>query len=93
MPEESPKVVLLATTVRSYRWNNIQADEALALMIRKAIVNNAMMYVYSYDEDMRIPSIRNRTVDEGEYNRLKNDFDTWFETYKEIEGPLLNRQF
>lgn len=89
----SPKIVLLATTVRSYRWNNIQADETLALMIRKAIVNNAMMYVYSYDEDMRIPLIRNRTVDESEYSRLKNDFDSWFETYKEIEGPLLNRRF
>lgn len=50
-----------------------------------------MMYVYSYDEDTRIPLIRNRTVDEREYNRLKNDFDTWFETYKEIEGSLLNR--
>ena len=59
----------------------------------KGVFIYAMMYVYSYDEDMRIPSIRNRTVDEGEYNRLKNDFDTWFETYKVIEGPLLNRQF
>lgn len=87
----SPKIVLLATMVRSYRWNNIQADDELADMIRKAIVSNAMMYVYSCDKDTKIPLIRQRTVDENEYLRLKNDFDNWFETYKEVEGPLLNR--
>ena len=87
----SPKIVLLATTKRSYRWHNIHADKKLADMIRIAIVNNAMMCVYSSTEDQTIPKIRPRIVTKKEYMRIKNEFDSWFDSYKEIEGPLLNK--
>lgn len=87
----SPKKVLLATINHRYKWHNIQADVELANMIQRAIINNAMMYIYSRDEDATIPLIRPRVIDRDEYKRITNDFDNWFETYKDIEGPLLNR--
>ena len=86
----SPQVVLLAMSTRRYTWR-FTADSSFAKDIKKAIINNAMMYVYSIDEDVSVPDIRARIVDEKEFKRLKNDFDNWFVDYKEIEGPLLNR--
>lgn len=86
----SPQIVLLATHTRKYNWR-FKADNPLAQDIRNAIIKNAMLYVYSIKDDMSIPLVRPRIVDEKEYKRLKDDFDNWFENYKNIEGPLLNR--
>lgn len=83
----SPKKLLLAMSVRKYPWR-FQADEELSYMLRKAIVNNALMYIY---RDEKITTIRPRVVDEIEYKRVKDDFENWFNNYKEIEGPLLQR--
>ncbi len=86
----SPRKVLLAMHSRVYPWR-FQADTIMSNMIRTAIIENAMLYVYSNNEDKGVASIRSRTVDEQKYKRIKNDFETWFDNYKEIEGPLLNR--
>lgn len=84
----SPKKVLIATSVRKYTWR-LRADKEMSAMIRGAIVNNALMYIYSSREDDMVTNIRPRTVDEAEYKRVKKDFENWFNNYKEIEGPLL----
>ncbi len=86
----SPQKALLAMRTRKYP-NRLKADNNLSTMIKTAIVNNALLYVYSNDRDKTIPVIRHRIVDEREFKRLANDFDSWFFNYKEIEGPLLRR--
>ena len=85
----SPRIVLLAMSTRKFKWY-LKADSIFAHDIKKAITNNAMMYIYSACEDESIPAIRPRIVDAKEFKRLKDDFDNWFDNYKEIEGPLLN---
>jgi len=86
----SPKKLLLAMSIRKYPWR-ILADKKMSFMIRKAIINNALMFVYSNQEDEGIMTVRPRVVNESEYKRVKNDFENWFSNYKEIEGPLLKR--
>ncbi len=84
----SPRIVLLGTYTRKFPWR-MQADEHMAEMCRKAIVDNALMYIYSNHEDPIIPILKPRVIDSQEFKRYKDQFDTWFENYREEEGPLL----
>ncbi len=86
----SPKKLLLGMSSRKYTWR-FQADSEQFEMIRVAIVNNAMLQVYSCIEDESITKIRPRVVDEKEYKRITEEFDHWFDRYKEMEGPLLRK--
>lgn len=86
----SPEKALIGTNTRMFDWR-FQADLEMTQNIRQVIVNNAFMYVYDSDKSGTIPAIRHRTVNIQEYNRLKEAFGEWFDKYKEIEGPLLNR--
>ena len=87
----SPEKMLFAMPKRDYKWLSRVPDMELFHMMRSAVVNNAMLYVYSSTEDGAIPCIRPRIVNKQEFNRIKNDFENWFDMYKETEGPLLNR--
>ena len=84
----SPRKVILGMKTRKLDWH-IQADKRQANEIRKAIVDNALLYVYSYEKDEIVPLIRPRLVNENEFKRLKEDFASWYDNYKEIEAPLL----
>lgn len=86
----SPKKVLLGMSSRKYTWR-LRADAMQFEMIRKAIVNNAMLQVFSYIEEESITKIRPRVVDEKEYKRVTEEFAHWFDHYKEMEGPLLRK--
>ena len=86
----SPTIVLIGETHRHYLWR-IKADLKMADMIREAIVQNAMLDVYSYFEDQTIPLVRPRKADADEYNRVQESLASWHKHYKEFEGPLLRR--
>ena len=84
----SPKKVILGMKTRKLGWH-IRADKRQADEIRKAIVDNAFLYVYSCDKDESVPFMRPRLVNENEFKRIKKDFASWYDNYKEIEAPLL----
>lgn len=86
----SPKKLLLGMTRRKFPWRMI-ADDQLFEQIKTVIVNNAFMFVYHNHEDEAIVINRPRVVDEQEYKRVNQEFNTWFDNYKIIEGPLLRR--
>lgn len=86
----SPTIVLLGTYSRKYAWR-FQADECMTEMLRKAIIDNSLMFIYSSYEDYSIPGIKPRLIDSQEYKRYNQQFDTWFEKYRVEEGPLLTR--
>lgn len=84
----SPTKVLLGTYTRHYKWK-IHADECMARMLRKAIVDNSLMFIYSNNKNHDIPMMKPRLIDPQEYKRYTQQFDTWFEKYRAVEGPLL----
>ena len=63
-----------------------------SLLIKSIIVKHALMYVYSCKNDEDIPLIRPRNVNLEEYNRIKREYEKWYETYQEDEVPYLNPQ-
>lgn len=84
----SPHKVLLATHKRTFDWR-FEADIFLAQQIKNAIVNNALMYVYSSIKDSEVMTIRNRFVDETEFRRQQEQYAEWYNKYKTDEAPLL----
>ncbi len=58
-------------------------------LVKELIVNHALMYVYSYDQDNDIPSLRPRTVNLEEYKRIKAEFEEWYSKYQAGEVPYL----
>ena len=84
----SPNKVLLATHERGNLWH-FEADIDLAQHIREAIVNNALMYVYSDFEAPSVLTIRNRVVDAMEFERQRVQYAEWYAKYKTDEAPLL----
>ncbi len=86
----SPRRVIFGTVIREVPWHII-SDEKWFEMIREVIIKNAMLEVYSYIEDGGVRRIRPRIVDKDEYLRIKAEFESWYESYRNIEGPLLSR--
>ncbi len=84
----SPKKLLLATHKRIFAWE-FGADTTLAQQIKAAIVENALMYVYSSSEDASVIAARNRVVDEVEFKSYQTLYSNWFDAYKRDEAPLL----
>ena len=84
----SPSKVLLGMHKRKFAWR-FEADRNLAEQIKKAIVNNALMYVYSSFADPEIEIIRSRMVNIEEFQRLQNEYHNWYNMYKDDEAPLL----
>ena len=87
----SPKKVLIANRKRVFP-HRFRADYQTSIRIKNAIINGALLYVYSSTDDKSIPVTRQRTVNEQEYLRIKAEFAGWFEQYKKVEAPLLNTQ-
>ena len=75
-------------TIPSY----FTADISFSYKIKKAIVSNSFFYIYSNFEDEDVHKIRPRTVDRDEYNRLKKEYEDWFDKYREQEAPLLRKR-
>ena len=61
-----------------------------SLLIKRIIVEHAFLSVYTSEQDDEIPTIRSRTVDPIEYERIKKEFDEWYDKYQEEEVPLLD---
>lgn len=65
-----------------------------SLLVKKLIVEHALMYIYSSEKDSKIPLLRPRKVDLEEYNRIQGELKEWYEQYQEGEVPFLeNRLF
>lgn len=87
----SPKKLLLGTHARGNSWH-FEADIKLAQQLSEAIVNNALMYVYSSFEDPSVVSIRSRVVDAEEFKRQKKQYADWYAKYKTDEAPFLTKK-
>lgn len=85
----SPTILLMSKPKGRFDWK-ISADESQTKEIIRRIVNNAFLYVYSKEKNDFITSIRPRTVDLEEYNRIKDMFQNWYSNYRIQEGPYLN---
>lgn len=84
----SPEKALIGANSRQFP-RYMQADDSLYTMIKRAIADNALLYIYSSEEDVSMHTIRKRVVDVDEYRRVKAEFDNWHDNYKAVEGPLL----
>lgn len=69
--------------------NHMTFTKDESLLLKRLIVEHALLYVYSSEKDGEIPSIRPRTVDLEEYKRVKSELEGWYEQYQEGEVPFL----
>ena len=60
-------------------------------IIKRLIINNALMYIYSDSKDEQVSAFRKRLVNYEEYQRLEKEFAEWFDNYIKHEGPMLDR--
>lgn len=67
----------------------ISANIDFSQEIKKMIVTNAWLQIYSDIEDDEVKILRPRVVDVDEFKRIKEEYGNWFEAYKEHEGSLL----
>ena len=84
----SPKKILITKTCGRYPARfTLTLDEAI--LVRSLIIKNAFLYIYHYQIDNDIVEIRPRIIDVEKYKRLHNEYDNWYESYREDEAPLL----
>ena len=81
----SPQIALIGVQGKPLPIH-LNASTFLSKGIKLAIIQNALMYIYSTIEDPDIPSIRPRTVDIEEYNRIMRDLKQWHNSYMSTEG-------
>lgn len=84
----SPTKVLIAKNGKRLDYG-LGVSYKQAIVIKQAIVNNALLYIYSENEDPEIVNMRERLVSESEYKRVHDSLDRWHERYLEKEVPLL----
>lgn len=87
----SPCKVLIGSRIRKLHWR-MKADVEFSREIKKIIINNAFMYVFSSNEDPNVETIRPRIVDREEYNRLNEELSKWHQQYIEEEVPILRQK-
>ena len=87
----SPETVIVGSKARRF-GRRFRAPNDFAVIIKNAIIANAFRYIYSSYEDEEIVKTRKRVVNLEEYNRLKKEFDNWYNKYKDIEVPILNER-
>ncbi len=85
----APNTVIIGSKNRYFK-RCFTADNNFATMIKKCIVDNAFMHVYAREEDSFISKYRARTVNEKAYRRITEEYNKWYDTYKELEAPLLS---
>ena len=68
------------------RWIASETDSD---RIKRLIINNAGLYVYSKSEDMTIPNIRAREVNPKRYKEVYDNYQNWYDNYKTNEAIFL----
>ena len=71
--------------------NSLRLSYKQSIIIKQAIVDNALLYVYSKKEDPEIVNMRERLVSESEYKKVHSSLEQWHGRYLEKEVPLLNK--
>ena len=87
----SPRKAIVGSQIK-YFYKNTTANRTLSLIIRKAIIENASMYIYCNYQDSTIPAARSRIVDLKEFDRLQNEFSQWYDKYKNDEAIYLKKE-
>lgn len=81
--------VLIGKNANRWPWR-LRLSTDNSSVIREAIILNAERYIYNPCPDNEIPRIRPRIVNEKEFKRIKQMYDSWHDVYIEKEGPTLN---
>ena len=68
------------------RWN---ASEEQSKTIKRLIVGNSLLYIYSKTDDNTIPNTKARVVNPQIYKEVQEDYQNWYDNYKRHEGPFL----
>ena len=84
----SPKKALVGKTRNRFDYR-IELSKNDFQELKKAIIKNAFLQVYSIEKDSDIPYIRRRVVDEAEYKRISEGFKNLHDMYKKQEVPLI----
>lgn len=58
-------------------------------LLKRVIVEHALINIYSVKKDHEVVSIRPRTVDLEEYQRIKRENEKWYDNYQKKEVPFL----
>lgn len=85
----SPRKLLIGKP-RNRLPYTFQADLPFYHQLKRVILNNAFLQVYSVEKDDEIVDLRRRTVDCKSFNRIHKEFDTWYDSYKVSEVPMLH---
>ena len=88
----SPELLLIGTRNRKYK-RCFTADKKLADIIRRCLIDNAFMYVYSNHKDEYVTNYRSRIVNKKMYKRIEAEYNDWYDKYKEIEAPPLSSKY
>lgn len=86
----SPKKLLIGKQKNRLDYR-INADEKMYKKLKELIVDQAFLYVFSNHEDIEIPKIRKRIVDESLYKQVNADFEKWYDYYIEREVPIIQK--
>lgn len=70
--------------------HRIQFNAEKSRLIKKMIVEHALMYVFSCERDEEISILRPRVIDLKEYERIKNEIEEWYKKYEDEEVPYLD---
>ena len=86
----SPTKAIIGSQIRHF-YKNITASKELTLTIKKAIIENASMYIYCDYQDPTIALVRKRVVDLDEFHRLQDEFSMWYDKYQKYEAIYLKK--
>ena len=86
----SPEKALMARNGKRLSYGFKPSYEQ-SLLIKQAIVNNALLFIYSSHEDNEIVNMRQRTVSESEYKGVHASLKQWHANYLSKEVPLLHQ--
>lgn len=84
----SPRKALIAKSDGRFP-PRYSATKDESYIIKRWIVENALLSIYSSEEDPEIQIIRPRVVDEKEFRRIQAETSSWYDQYREEEVPLL----
>ncbi len=85
----SPELAIISKTEGKRLPPAFIASFIFAEYIKRAVVKNAFMYVYSKEIDNDIPSYRPRVVNLKQYKQVDEAIGGWYSKYQSEEAPLL----
>ena len=87
----SPRKAIIGTQIHVFD-HHFTADLDFSMRIKRAIINNSFMFIYSDHDDDDVIKMKKRIVDQSEYFRIQTEFSEWYSKYKTKEAQFLGKK-